>query len=197
MAHTAVPLVVAVAGMVASFAVLVVEHPSGWGAPLLTGALLGPVLAGGFIAGIRSRWPDAPMAFTPPLHPVHREAAAVAEAVGVVDLAPRRADDRWSRDLRAELAAVGWERWQARTVLELIDTAEDPGHPGHTGRLYAAPSAYGPFRVLAVEDGSPDPVTGLRPWVGLVVPARCSTVAAAAACLHDLPTDLYAHAKRT
>jgi uncharacterized protein DUF6745 len=100
---------------------------------------------------------------------------------------------------RCAIGVLGWDTYIAEAGLRLCDTADDPGNPGFSLRLYDVPAEiWGePARVLLATNGSPER-DGTRRRYGLPVPADMDTAVHAAAWTYGLSRDQYATlARRT
>ncbi len=76
---------------------------------------------------------------------------------------------------RCAIESLGWDAYIDAAGLDPIDFADDPGNPGCTLQLYAAPNGWGrPGRILLAVNGSVER-DGRRRRYGLYVPAWIST----------------------
>ena len=93
---------------------------------------------------------------------------------------------------RCAIERYGWDRYLADVGAYPIDTADDPGNPGHTLELFDVPDDVydGDVRLLVMRNASRDR-DGSRRTFAETVPASCHTAVDAAAWQFDVDPDVY------
>ena len=100
---------------------------------------------------------------------------------------------------RCAIEVFGWGRWLDHIGAAPVDTADDPGNPGHTLALYDVPDAVelfgGDVRLLVMANASRDR-DGSRRTFAESVPGHIGSAVEAAAWQFDVPVDLYRQLER-
>jgi hypothetical protein len=97
---------------------------------------------------------------------------------------------------RSAIERIGWDTYLEQAGLRLVDTGQDPGNPGCTLELYAAPEGWQDGgRILLAVNGSRER-DGRRRRYGLRVPAAFTSAIDAAGWTYGLAGADYARLLR-